>query len=377
MNKIDSSRYHSPPSDLYLGPGYNNLPGISNIVFAPYTYFESIKATYAAYKIGDKEGIFQNSLRIINTPLAFIHSLLQANWYVIEGGTLLNLFSSKVSNFLPALARQGSILGIIAALFELFIETHSLNKQISFSNRFLNSKQDPLAAQELLKNIRKKYFEISPKRQEKIHSYVQKHLKNSTVEIQERHKNKIIEQNLLRNKEKLIRRVQPWLVDKIEKELPQLLLDLQSSNTVLRAGAVTQSVAICKDLNTQSQKLIIILIVALSSILLVIVGLSLSLVASLHFLIPFLVVGAGTTLGLLRASLSKGLLAHSGWDLDIHACLPNFVQKMIREMKKKDKKEEVVMVSPKPLFLSFPYKRPVYTPQISYAMRPLNSARTQ
>lgn len=81
----------SKVSNLYLGSGFSNLPGTTNIIFAPEKLIEQIKATGQAYRIKDQEGVVDNSLSSVTSSFSIYNAFLQLSWYVMHAGTLLNI----------------------------------------------------------------------------------------------------------------------------------------------------------------------------------------------------------------------------------------------------------------------------------------------
>lgn len=126
----------SNTSKLYLGTGYTNIPAITNLIYAPYEGFQSIKAMIQAEKIGDHEGVFENGLRIFSTPFSIINSLGQLAWYGLEGGVVFKVLSEKWANSIVPLSEYTSILGFIVCFIEGIIEIYGAARSVHFFLKF-------------------------------------------------------------------------------------------------------------------------------------------------------------------------------------------------------------------------------------------------
>src|ERR1043165_4821340 len=84
----------SSSNNLYMGSGYTNTPGITNLFYAPYEFITSVKAMLAAEKINDKEGIFENAIRIMSTPFSLLNSITDLIGYILKGGIYFKLISN-------------------------------------------------------------------------------------------------------------------------------------------------------------------------------------------------------------------------------------------------------------------------------------------
>lgn len=139
-------------SNLYLGPGSPNVPGMTNVYFAPSNLIDAIKALIASKKIGDKEGVVENTLRIIGTPFCFSNAFMQCIYNAIHAGVYFNVLSHPSLSF--ALSTTGplslaiAIAGFIFCVIEGAIESFGLIRTIDF---FKNSY--PAEIEELKESI--------------------------------------------------------------------------------------------------------------------------------------------------------------------------------------------------------------------------------
>jgi hypothetical protein len=392
-DKSKNSNY----SKLYLGPGQTNVPGVTNIFYAPYEFVRSNKAILKAVKIDDQEGLVENGLRIASTPFSFFNSVSQLVYYACKAGVYFNVLAETLNPTLISLSTYIIGVGLVMCAFEGVLETlgliraaklhlkhypsdlESFRKTLSIQDpiqrkqkiselleRFLQRsplsievkneieaflRKNDLSNDEFfnqltnvfnqieeniyltkLSQFRQAYFQISPEELEKIETEIQK----KGAEAQ---REKIIHANLKRKSNDLIRRVQPWLANKIEQTLPGIIQDLQSDDALKRQEAKGKAAEIFDNIKMQSQKKLLIHGVGLAAVLITAVGLILSLSCfALPFLIPFIVVSGGGILAIARYFLNRGLINSTGWEFNGENCIPKFIQAMAKKTPSVEKK---------------------------------------
>ncbi len=408
-----SNKISSFASKIYLGPASTKMPGLTNIFYAPYELYLGIKASYEAYKIGDREGIFENGLRIIQAPLCFSNALLQLSWYAIYGGIFLNIINS--ANFgaiiqkVSPLSRSIAAVGFAICAIEGVLETIGLVRTVKFFKenylfdieRLKNSLtiQDPrlrqvkfyACLQKILKSplpaevkneiesltarnedsesalsqllskieeneyltrlrkLRSTYFQVSSEKMAEIDQYVQNKLASQSPQEQLERRDQIIQANFAMKKRELERRVQPWLANRIENSLPQILQDLESPEQSKRTEAKEKAALIFKNIKVQSQKKLLIHTVGLLAVLITVAGLIAGCL-SCPFMIPFILLVLGGMLAFVRYHLHRGLMDSEGWDFSVSNCIPDIVKQIYKMIF-----EDVNPVPPKP------YRPPVLT----------------
>jgi hypothetical protein len=313
----NSNKVSSVTSKLYLGPGYTKVPGITNIVYAPYELYSEIKAAHQAFKIRDGEGFIENSLRIIEAPFSFSNALLQLSWYGIyffNSPALQNTLQTT-SLLTSSIAAAGFVLCAI----ETVLETIGLIRTVNFLKT--NSLSD--------------------------HAYLT-HMK----------------------KHELAHRVHPWLADRIEETLPQIQQGLQSQDPSKRAEAKETTAAILKNVKIQSQKKLLIHVIGLLAALITIAGL-IAGCGACPFIIPFVILVVGGVLSLVRYYLQCGLMDVEGWNFSVANCIPEIVKKAFAE-----KKHTRAEPTPVPIvhyrfpIRSYCYTTPRYKPGILLTPKP-------
>jgi hypothetical protein len=127
-------------SNLYLGSGTANLPGMTNVYYAPSNLIEGIKALFAAQKIGDREGIVENTLRIAEAPFSFSNGFMQCIYNALHAGVYFKFLDHPGFHF--ALSTTGplslviAIFGFAFCVFEGALETFGLVRTTDF---FINN----------------------------------------------------------------------------------------------------------------------------------------------------------------------------------------------------------------------------------------------
>jgi hypothetical protein len=401
----------SNASKLYLGPGYTNLPGITNLFYAPHEFIKSIKAILKAEKINDQEGVLENGLRVVSTPFSFLNSLAQLAWYILEGGIYFKILSAALQNSLAPLTLAISVVGFIICSIEGVLETYGLirtkqfysrhfpfelesfkkifnitdpvqrqQKFLEFLEKFPSKSELPIEVRneietflrrkdysneefsilstnllnqiekniflKKLQRLHRTYLQISPEEMNGIERYVQKKFRNISPPEQQQKKENIIKAELNRRKNDLVRRVQPWLANEMSQNVPEIIQNLQSADSLTSKQAKEKAAEIFNHIKMQSQKKFLIHGIGLTAVLITIAGLILSYVACPLF-IPFTVLIIGGILAFARYYLNVGLIDSKDWEFKIENCIPSF----IRAIFKKQKEHKVA--KPVPLALDF------------------------
>jgi hypothetical protein len=365
LNGIYSSNQISIPSDsptsqnkiphkdmkLYLGPGYTNLPGATNLFFAPYDFYQALKAFRKAHKINDVEGMYENGLRTIQAPISFGQAALELSWFAISRGMTF-LKTIQNTNTPPLLSIAGPVLkSITAAAFILcaiegIIEAVGLIRSFQFYRKIypfdIENLKSELSRDILenleeniyltkMQNIRKKYFHISAKKLREINHCIQNKFNHLTLEEKKEKQAQIIQSHFDIKKNKLVRRVHPWLADEIEKSLTPVIEDLRDPKHGKREKAKEKAAAIFKDIQIQSQKKLLIHTIGLLAVLITIAGLIAGCCAC-PLLIPCLLLAIGTMLSLLRYYLYWGLMQCKGWNFSVGNCIPDYIKKIYEKI---------------------------------------------
>ena len=123
-------------SNLYLGSGTANVPGMTNIYYAPTNLLDGLKALFAAHKIGDKEGVVENTLRVMEAPFSFSNAFMQCIYNALNAGVYFKFLDHPSLHF--ALSTTGplslviAVAGFIFCVFEGVLETFGLIRTVDF-----------------------------------------------------------------------------------------------------------------------------------------------------------------------------------------------------------------------------------------------------
>jgi len=373
-------------SNLYLGPGSINVPGMTNVYFAPSNLIDGIKALIAAIKIGDKEGVVENTLRVIEAPFCFSNAFMQCIYNALHAGVYLNVFSHPSLPF--ALSTTGplfitiAIAGFLFCVIEGAIETFGLVrtidffknsypteiedlKQLKFSscikkisqlppdvvaeiNSFIESNDLSLSenvermkkiSEELQTNIystqltklEQTYFQVSPEEINEINDYVKNKLSHLSPEEQNARKSQIIKNSLDAKKSELTRKIHPWLTNEIEGSLPDVIRGLQSPLPSEQIKAKEKAESIFADIKIQSQKKMLVHSIGMVAVLVTIAG----LIAGCVFcpvLVPFILLGIGGAIAIARGLVFWGYMNARGWNFSTKDCIEGLIPESIRDL---------------------------------------------
>lgn len=324
-------------SNLYLGSGSTNVPGLTNIFFAPYDLYHELNALSAAYKIDDREGVVENGLRVIEAPFSISNAFMKLSVYAINAGTFFKTLDNP--NFAPILAISsplsklialtGFVICVIEGVFEFIglIYSADLYKDI-----YMSEIEGPKETQEnirhlFLSKLYQEYFQIQSEEMKEIDNYVKNKLSEHSTEEQNKRKNFIIQANLDLKKSALIRRIQPWLANQIEETLPQILTDLQSAYKIKADQAKEKAESLFNNVKIQTEKNMLIHSVGVFAVLFTIAGLIAECVL-LHFMVPTLLLLIGGALAIARGMLYLGLKDSEGWNFSVEKCIPDTIKEI-------------------------------------------------
>jgi hypothetical protein len=326
--------------ELYLGPSGATLPGMTNFINAPLGYFKSVKALVKAEKIGDRQGLFENGLRIVSAPFSFFNGGSSIASNIIQAGIFLKIITQDLRDSIGHLSIFISVLGFIICTIELVLETFGLVRAAQFYlkhfpsdlesiNKDLNQSEENVYLKRLTK-LQYNYLKISSKRMEKIDLHIQENLSHLSPAAQQAKREKMIAANLEMKKNNLIRCVQPGLAKEIEQAVPKIIQNLQSSDPLKRKEGKEKAAEIFDQIKVQSYKKFLIHAIGIAAILFTIVSLILSCVGC-PFSILVIMMIIGTVLSLTQNILSQGLLDSKGWKFEFEKCLPSFLKSTKKE----------------------------------------------
>jgi hypothetical protein len=347
VNKI--GHFVSKSVKLYLGSASSNLPGVSNLYYAPQEFLDAAETMYHAYSLGDREGLYENAIRITQAFLSYVHALIQTTWNILYIGTFLNFaLKSKVSSLLAAgsaFSKQLSAFGLTICAIEAIQEAVGLTRSIKFLNE-----NNPLQIEELKKSspgkekeletafyleklskIQQKHLTISPEDQAEIDLHIQNTASDQSSSEQKKLRDSLIEAKLDRKKNALIRRVRPKLANELEQSIPELLKNLSSTNEATRDKASEKAAIIFKRIVTQCHKQQLVHCTGLLSVAFTVIGLILGcFVLPLGIALTFLFIGMA--LSGVRYCLHHGFLDSKGWKFSVSRCIPDPIKDLYKAL---------------------------------------------
>ena len=92
-SKLDylTNKHSNINFELALGSKGIHLPGATHLIRAPFQLLDGMKAAHQAYKIGDEEALFENHLKVLQTPLSFANAALHITRYTLYLGILFKV----------------------------------------------------------------------------------------------------------------------------------------------------------------------------------------------------------------------------------------------------------------------------------------------
>ena len=348
--------------------------------------------------------MLENGLRIASAPFSLSNAALQLAFYGVQAGIYLNVLSQSLAASLAPLSSKIGAAGIVFSVIEGILESLGIKRSIHFFKdnypfdleslkksfkiqdsllrqqtistclkQFLDTplldqlkadidqllKRNDLTEDEFcqlskdlfkqiepnvylnhLGQLHKNYFEIKPKKAQKIDAYIRSHLSLHSPEEKQKRKEQIIQANLEKKKSYLIRRVQHWMANDLELKIPGLIQDLQ--NPLKRQEAIDKAREMFSNIRIQSHKNLLINALGLVAVIATLAGLILGL-AACPYLIPFALLAFGGILSFIRYYLHLGLLETQGWHFEPKRCIPAFVKSIHKKMFKEKEKTPVLL----------------------------------
>jgi hypothetical protein len=132
FNPLFTTAPPCPQKDtLNLDQDSLRLPGLTHIFSAPKKIFNAVKETYKAHRIGDAEGIFENALRTVQSPIILGHSIVQIVWNSLFFGVFMRIFNNAVLRSVSTLGGLIPIAGLTICGIEGLLETTRLLKSLT------------------------------------------------------------------------------------------------------------------------------------------------------------------------------------------------------------------------------------------------------
>ena len=188
-----------------------------------------------------------------------------------------------------------------------------------------------------LVKLQRDYLELTPEEVMKVCQKTSKKFEGKTGTEQEQleYLEKKLHKTLNIKKKKLARRVRPWMVAEAgQKTIP--LLEGLLNNT---PKAIEESLNLCEDIHTQTQKKTFVHILGIVALLFAAISL-VTLIVGCAPAIPYILIGIATTIALVRMIAYITALDTRGWKVDFQALLPNFLKTKKTEEEKQELMDE-------------------------------------
>lgn len=119
-----SSRFLLPRMDEnepqgYLGSGWTNLPGLSNVLWTPMDYESTMTGWTVSRAAGDEEGAFDAGLRLVGMPLSMLHAVSSLITCCINAASFLHTsFEGVLESAVKILGPPTLIFGLCICVIE-------------------------------------------------------------------------------------------------------------------------------------------------------------------------------------------------------------------------------------------------------------------
>lgn len=288
-----------------------NSGGVANVLTLPVTFYGELQVIYKAIRNFDGEAVIESSARLFNIPIGFA--------YAIENITISLLLLQNITRvFLNTLAL---ITGRVFVAFEVFLESSRFYHLLRFK-RELNLgnisdyKNDTYRLYQKLISIRNTYFQLSEAELADVaKKFAQKTYTQHTAQYDQALQGKL---------NSLSRKIRPWLVKEIQKDISEIITGIRLNDT----EAISRGVELLGKIKTQidkTQKVYAIGLVALA-IAMVIFGLTIA--AAPHIMFVLLILGVvGTALEFGRSFAPASYLDQKDHKWHWDPWIPTFLKR--------------------------------------------------
>lgn len=183
-----------------------------------------------------------------------------------------------------------------------------------------------------LEKLHKAYFSLSAEEMGQVEHYISRHLPyldyEQRVATQKGITNVLINSKIM----KLSQRVRPWLAKEIEQQLAPILSDLRHDDPQVRLSAQTRAMDLFNNIDIQTRKKLIVHRIGLAALGFTLVGVIAALIAC-PYLIPVIIIGAGSILSIGKSLAFHGLLDSRGWQFNWSNCVPDRLKSLYKRIR--------------------------------------------
>ena len=184
-----------------------------------------------------------------------------------------------------------------------------------------------------LSKLQREYLELTPEEVKTLCKKTAKKFENTSIPMEKQleHLEEQLQAALNIKKKELARRVRPWMVDEANQKTVPLLKGLMNNDPT----ALKESLSFVKDINIQTLKKTLVHILGIIALVIAAVSIITMLVGCPH-LIPFILIGIATAVGLIRMIAYITTLDTRGWEVDWKALIPKSLK---TELPKEEEEE--------------------------------------
>lgn len=314
-NKINASKMNGK-SVHYEGPANSNLPAASNVFYSLHDGYHAIKNLKRAINQKDHESVTDSVLRLGGTPFSFLNGVGNAAYY----GNLLKVIEFTL---IPLIAFT-FVFGIILCSIEIVVEGIGIKRELSFEKQWIKPiahllKKDILheSDQQMiidhLEKLRTENFELS----EKDLVYIQK---MARPDMADKEIKRLVKGAYRSKVGFLARRVHITYANKLNAEIPKLLIQMKKGTLTERADGMHRSIELLKGMDIQKTKKIILHAIGILALTVTMIGLILGLIGCPGLIVLLLLI-IGFAVGTTRLLVARGLLPTTGWQFSFSQIL--------------------------------------------------------
>ncbi|MBS3903934.1 MAG: hypothetical protein KGZ39_01240 [Simkania sp.] len=340
--------------------GFNYLPGITNLIFAPYEGYKVVRRIGAAAKVRDHESLKDQSVRCSQLFFAF-SGAVGATMSYSEA-----LFKRTSSYYLPAIACGTSVVALMVCFLEGIMESIGLARQIVFYrsplmrfSRFLIKNQDIFEQKpyQFIKELQKELTllateKLSEREHHKTRELISKalrmecpgltnfyakelHLLSSTI-LAKTFAKKYFDYIDVSKVVNLERRVGIRLCNELDKKLNKLAQKTLSMEPQKARQSGKKISQIFQQLNEQAIKKMLVYIVGIFAVIITAATIILGLGSGVGIPVIAGLLIAGLSISIARHCILHGTYYQNGWAFHFKDCLPSWLIDKVDHQRQKN-----------------------------------------
>lgn len=332
MNNIQIQPYNPYLNDQEEKERYSSIGQAESKKKFTYIYNKCEDDKFTEYAIALNDKLFSKDFEKYVERAGYVIELADKSLTVFSGGlsgavimesVLRKIFYLKslwqsFPEFMKIIMIPLRSILFIFTFFEIIYETIHLKRTIDLL-KSLNIRSQDLQGQFLW--LQKEYFSLTDKEIYLIKEYIEWKDKDDPIQQKRQHFACVSEKLLKIKRDALKRRISPWLVEEVEKAMPQMMLDLLHGDTTTKNQAELKAQDFVKNIDIQGKKLIFFHSLSLLALTFFMIGLISTIVATggISLLVCSVV---SSSILFSRYILAKGMLPEKGWHFSATNMLP-------------------------------------------------------